>query len=256
MIPFMEFMEFSNKYNVPITTIERDYVQNCILKYLDKPYLVLKGGTGIRKLYFRDYRFSDDLDFTLTDLIDSTQIIELFSEIIKVIYQEYGISFHDDIKLKETKTGFRFTLYFQINNPVVLSMKFDLTKIDYEEILLPIKKLNVFNPYSDEIIVSIQSYALEEIFTEKIRSVFQRTRSRDIYDIVQIEKYCNKNQVKKILSKKMNIKNVEYDLNNLIKRKEEYGFAWNNSLKTLMSKIPDFDFVFNEAIKILRSYSY
>jgi hypothetical protein len=54
----------------------------------------------------------------------------------------------------------------------------------------------------------------------------------------------------------MNIKNVEYDLNNLIKRKEEYGFAWNNSLKTLMSKIPDFDFVFNEAIKILRSYSY
>jgi hypothetical protein len=37
-------------------------------------------------------------------------------------------------------------------------MKFDLTKIDYEEILLPIKKLNVFNPYSDEIIVSIQSY--------------------------------------------------------------------------------------------------
>ncbi|MDD3428141.1 MAG: hypothetical protein PHR42_04320 [Caldisericia bacterium] len=39
MIPLMEFMEFSNKYNVPITTIERDYVQNCILKYLDKPYL-------------------------------------------------------------------------------------------------------------------------------------------------------------------------------------------------------------------------
>jgi len=254
MIPSNEFTEFSVKHNVPITTIERDYVQNCILKYLDKPYLVLKGGTGIKKMYFRDYRFSDDLDFTLTDRINSNQITKLFSEIIREIYQEYGISFQNNIKLREIKTGFRFVLYFQIKSSL-LSLKFDLTKSEYEKILLPIKKLSVLNPYSEEIIANVQSYALEEIMAEKIRSVFQRTRPRDIYDIVQIAEDCNKNHIEGILPEKMGSKNVKYDINDLINRKKDYKFAWNNSLKTLMREIPDFDYFFDETVSILKIYS-
>lgn len=255
MISSLQFKEFASRYNVPISTVERDYVQNCILKYLDKKYLVLKGGTGIKKLYFKDYRSSEDLDFTLTEYINPKRIIELFSEIIQIIYQEYGISFQDDIKLRETKTGFRFTLYFQINNSLIISLKFDFTKANYEEILLPIKRLSILNPYSEKIVGIVQSYTLEEIFAEKIRSVFQRTRPRDLYDLVKIKSYCNEDKIKKILPMKMSNSNIEFNINKLIRKKEEYEFAWDNSLKTLMSEMPIFNEYFNQTINILKIYS-
>jgi hypothetical protein len=53
----------------------------------------------------------------------------------------------------------------------------------------------------------------------------------------------------------MDSKNVKCDIDDLIKRKKDYKFAWNNSLKTLMTEIPDFDYVFDEAVSILKIYS-
>jgi len=67
MIPFIEFSEIARSRGVPVSTIERDYAQNWVLKYLDDGCMTLKGGTGIRKVYVENYRFSDDLDFTLNE---------------------------------------------------------------------------------------------------------------------------------------------------------------------------------------------
>jgi predicted nucleotidyltransferase component of viral defense system len=36
-----------------------------MLGHLASMNMALKGGTGIRKVYIENYRFSDDLDFTL-----------------------------------------------------------------------------------------------------------------------------------------------------------------------------------------------
>lgn len=58
-----------------------------------------------------------------------------------------------------------------------------------------------------------------------------------------------------ILSKKLDSKEVKYDIENLFERKENYKFAWDNSLRTLMSEIPYFDQVFDKAINILKIYS-
>lgn len=63
MIQYLELREKSREYEIPISTIERDYAQNWILKYLSEIDMALKGGTGIKKIYINDYRFSDDLDF-------------------------------------------------------------------------------------------------------------------------------------------------------------------------------------------------
>lgn len=35
--------------------------------------LIFKGGTCLRKCYFQDYRFSEDLDFTATTAISETE---------------------------------------------------------------------------------------------------------------------------------------------------------------------------------------
>jgi len=66
MIPDFEFKERARQFRVPTSTVERDYAQGWLLESLSSRFIAaLKGGTGIRKVFFENYRFSDDLDFTL-----------------------------------------------------------------------------------------------------------------------------------------------------------------------------------------------
>ncbi|MCK4421542.1 nucleotidyl transferase AbiEii/AbiGii toxin family protein, partial [candidate division WOR-3 bacterium] len=74
MIPAREIKEKARECGVPETTIERDYAQNWLLKHLSNMNMVLKGGTGIRKVYIGNYRFSDDLDFTLLVRMDKDML--------------------------------------------------------------------------------------------------------------------------------------------------------------------------------------
>ena len=82
MIPEIEFKEKARFFNLPISTIERDYAQNWLLAYL--PKMAFKGGTGIRKAYIDNYRFSDDLDFTL---LEKSNIEDLTDRIKKKQYR-------------------------------------------------------------------------------------------------------------------------------------------------------------------------
>jgi predicted nucleotidyltransferase component of viral defense system len=43
----------------------RSRARDWMLGHLASMNMALKGGTGIRKVYIENYRFSDDLDFTL-----------------------------------------------------------------------------------------------------------------------------------------------------------------------------------------------
>ena len=54
---------------IPWHVIERDYLLSWILAGISQvpvlfDTLIFKGGTALRKCYFDDYRFSEDLDFT------------------------------------------------------------------------------------------------------------------------------------------------------------------------------------------------
>lgn len=55
---------------VPATTVERDYVLAHLVAGLAKLNidhgLVFKGGTALRLCFFENYRYSADLDFSLT----------------------------------------------------------------------------------------------------------------------------------------------------------------------------------------------
>src|SRR5699024_5561836 len=55
------------EWKVPPDTVDKDYVLGHFLSVFTQFYenqLVFKGGTCLRKCYFEDYRFSEDLDFT------------------------------------------------------------------------------------------------------------------------------------------------------------------------------------------------
>ena len=72
MITTKEINAVANRYQLRDTQVEKDYVLSWILfaisgNELLSKCLVFKGGTVLKKVYFEDYRFSEDLDFTLLD---------------------------------------------------------------------------------------------------------------------------------------------------------------------------------------------
>ena len=75
MIPQRNLSLLSNRLartggrRIPEAVLERDYCLAWFLVGLSqsslREHLVFKGGTALKRCYFDDYRFSEDLDFTL-----------------------------------------------------------------------------------------------------------------------------------------------------------------------------------------------
>ena len=70
MITEQEIKQRAIELGVPLPRVEKDYVIGWLLWGIGKMpelygNLALKGGNCLRKLYFPDTRFSDDLDFHL-----------------------------------------------------------------------------------------------------------------------------------------------------------------------------------------------
>ena len=72
MIHSSEISKLAHKLGLGDRTIEKDYVLTWILQAIANSPLchqmVFKGGTAVKKMYIPEYRFSEDLDFTLLDL--------------------------------------------------------------------------------------------------------------------------------------------------------------------------------------------
>ena len=65
----IRLQEQRERVGLPWEVLERDYIISWVLAGIAsvpslKETLVFKGGTALRKCYFDDYRFSEDLDFT------------------------------------------------------------------------------------------------------------------------------------------------------------------------------------------------
>jgi predicted nucleotidyltransferase component of viral defense system len=258
MIPALEIKERARESGVPTSTIERDYAQNWLLSALRPINMAFKGGTGIRKVFIENYRFSDDLDFTLLEPIDAGDLQDAVSDAVVRVRDESGIAFEDDPGFRETRTGFKATARFRILNrgsasPVKIDL--DLTGPDLEAVLLPVSERPVFHPYSDRLQVSVASYALEEIMAEKIRSLFQRSRSRDLYDIVQLADRVDRRVVKSILRRKCEVKGVVVDTAVLTEKREHFRALWQVSLSHQMSGVPDFDKTFEKMLEEIEGYS-
>lgn len=66
MIPLTEINYFSQSLNVPAETIEKDYMISwilfCLSRSMIKNDFIFYGGTAIKRIYFEEHRFSEDID--------------------------------------------------------------------------------------------------------------------------------------------------------------------------------------------------
>ena len=109
MIRPAEIQKKANKERVRDTQIEKDYILTWILTgvaangVLSKA-LAFKGGTVLKKFYFKDYRYSEDLDFTLVDdSISNEAIQDAFKEVFQYVREEANIPLAmEDFGIHET----------------------------------------------------------------------------------------------------------------------------------------------------------
>lgn len=258
MISNREIKEHARQFGVPTSSIERDYAQNWLLSSLYPIHMVLKGGTGIRKVYFKNYRFSDDLDFTLLPQYDSNTITDLIQNALTSVREETGILFSDEVKLNATRTGLRGTVYFQSSltrSSSHIGIHLDLTDPAHERIILPFLEKEIIHPYSDGFAGLVKVYTLEEMMAEKIRSLFQRTRARDLYDVCHIAPHVETERILPLLREKCTNKGVIPFISQLNDRREEFSKGWKASLEHQIKPLPDFEKVFEEVLVLLEQYT-
>jgi predicted nucleotidyltransferase component of viral defense system len=255
MIRANEIRETAREHGVPETTIEKDYCIGWILNSLYQPTnsFALKGGTGIRKLYVSNYRFSEDLDFTMLKNMAKAEIEENIRTSIRTARQDSGIEFLDEIKFRENVNGYKVDIYFRIlrqtGNP--LRIKLDLTRPEREKMILPLRKMPVLHPYSDNCSAIVLAYSIHEIIAEKIRSIFERTRPRDLYDLWFFTENFDIRQALEILPEKCEFKAVKTDIKSIKERKDDFSSAWDNSLGHQLKDLPDFDQLFYQVMEQL-----
>lgn len=263
MIKPGEIQQKAREAGVRDQQIEKDYVLAWILKgiaeheHLSK-VLVFKGGTVLKKIYFEDYRFSEDLDFTLLDNnVTNKQIFGWFNEIFDYIKEEANIRLtllddneHEDGGIN-FYIGYTGPLGGQTSNKKV---KVDISRseiLEFEPILKP-----TFKIYSDLESYNLLCYPLEEILVEKMRSTMQRMQARDFYDLwylLEIQKMDVDFYINEFRSKCKNKGlNPSEFLKKLSERLPQYKGRWNSSLSEQIKDLPSFEQAERETLRCLK----
>lgn len=218
--------------------------------------MVLKGGTGIRKTYIKGYRFSDDLDFTMVGDAKNKSVKDIILKSVKKTREDSGIDFDDNIMLKENINGFEGTVYFRLSrrSGSPIGIKLDFTRPYMERVLFTPLKKKIIHPYSDDCKYEVMVYSLEEIIGEKIRSLFERTRPRDLYDVWYFSDKMNYNDVLGIFIKKCEFKDMKPELDSFSERKKDFKSSWENSLGHQLKDLPDFNKTYDKVVMILKSF--
>lgn len=277
MISLSELKIKSASRKIDISILERDYVISWVLKgifdnTLLKEKLVFKGGTALRKVYFPDYRFSEDLDFTARKgLIElgKVQISESLEDICGKVYAESGVEL-TLADFKQTRDQFDEEAFLgkiqyvgprghRAGNPP--RVRLDVTF--YEEVVFQPNELPLIHPYSDasDCRIIISAYKLEEIIAEKLRAILQRQHPRDIYDVWHLLKFYKNtldlSVVKEVFQQKCKYKKVDFEGPNDFLKPEllaSHRGAWVPSLARQVLDLPPFEAVEQDLGVLLKEF--
>lgn len=257
-------MDFSWEFGLAPNVIEKDYMLGWLLAGIShhaelSASWAFKGGTCLKKCYFETYRFSEDLDFTLTEAEHQNEnfLVNAFKEIADWIYDASGIEISRDM--------IRFDVYKNPRGKISVQgriayrgplrpggdpprIKVDLTD---DEVLMadPVSR-EVFHPYSDtpEGGIQVRCYCFEEVFAEKIRALGERLRPRDLYDVIHLYRHNStrhgRQLILSILQAKCSFKGISVPLMEMLESKPELTelvSEWGNMLGHQVPVLPPFE---------------
>ena len=279
MISIGEVQRIAGALGLEPRVIDHDYVLGCYLCFLGTQSTVqkkwlFKGGTALRKCYFEEYRFSEDLDFTVLGIISVENLRKVLRSANVLMQDVIGIRTDeremvvDIIEDDYGKESYEARIYYfgpwnYGGSPRSIRIH---TNRD-ERVVFPTNILSVFHQYSDREELppaTIQVYCLEEMMAEKLRAFSgQRKQAipHDIFDLYHLSR--NVDSVEKVVEafpQKCQAKGISLDaidLDKVIARKSEYENNWRQGLEYLIPinlKV-SFEVAWNTSIRLLEKAS-
>jgi hypothetical protein len=223
--------------------------------------LAFKGGTALKRCYFGDYRFSEDLDFTLREQLPFEDIRARLERVYAAVEEQSGITFAFDRQDTQPHVN-SHTFYLRYTGPLPKgsNVKVDITI--RELLAFPLAERPILRGYDEFGDVpenrSLLVYSLDEIATEKTIALADPARNepRDLYDLW----YLTTNEGVQIhtlipaIRQKLEFRGRQCEgLQAAIARKEpRLAALWNTRLAYQMTHLPPFEQVFRALRRTLR----
>ncbi len=281
MILKKEIENIALQKGISRSTIDKDWVLGHFIDAIYnvpelKKTLVFKGGTCLKKCWFPDYRFSEDLDFTSRSK-EFKLTEEHLNSITSLIDNNVGIPLSvvslEPLRFNNKLTGYEAIIkYWGADHPRNAvppppdrwQTKIKIEIILYEYLVFDTVQRPVSHPYSDSLSLNqhiIPCYAIEEVLAEKMRALIQRsyTAPRDYYDIWHLSQnvsHLNWPEIVEAFHKKMKFKGHTFNsIDQLInpENDKQLSAAWKNSLShQIIGKLPDFEIIKKEILELFK----
>ena len=254
---------------IPETVLERDYCLAWFLVGLSqsklRDLLIFKGGTALKRCHFGNYRFSEDLDFTLARRVEFAEIRSGLEKVYELVAQGSGIRFSFEAEDRQTHVN-SYTFYLRYQGPLPTSntVKVDITIA--EVLIFPVEQLPVLRTYQEFGDVPedrpIAVYSLHEIATEKIVALQDRARNepRDLYDLWFLTSHAGIDIghligaiTEKLRFRAKDIAGVE---GRILAKEARLMALWKGRLGHQMEALPQYDEVFRTVRRELRQAGF
>jgi len=253
----------ARRHHLGLGQAEREYVILCVLDGLSRApllaqHLVFKGGTALRQVYFADWRHSQDLDFSALPELDGQRLSDALEGWFALVQQEWGVTvsvrnLHRANGAARLRAQFVGPLAF----PNLLLMDFTLD----EPVLLPPVHRPAIGTLFESPRPVVQAYALEELLAEKLRSILERGKSRDYYDVWRLlaEKRAafDAGLARETLQAKCQHKGLPYPTTDDFLAPERLAEAqqyWERDLQEHVGNLPGFPVVVETLRRLLENF--
>ena len=215
MITLPQLRRISRERKLALDLVEKDYAIGWILfgfsssSFTDK--LIFKGGSALSKVYFPwGWRLSEDLDFTASESCEleniSSRLIEELPSLVERASGGLILIFKDK--------PFTNPSYLQVRVQYsgLLGKNTVKMEVSKEGFIGDARRVEVPKAY-DYPEFSVLTYTLENILAEKMRSILERKRIRDYYDVWKLLKIdqIDEGRTRQLFIKKCKARGVTFN---------------------------------------------
>lgn len=266
---------YARERGVRLDIVEKDYALSYLLAAIaETPGLgeqvVLKGGTALKKTVYRDYRFSEDLDYSTLRPGPLTNIAKTMQDAVRRmsdrLYERGPFEVrHEMLTLKQPHPGQQSAFLVRVQFPgqrqALCRLKVEIT-VD-EPILLPIEKRPILHNFGEEFSMTVDVYALAEIVAEKLRALLQSQGRlaergwgasrvcRDYYDLWSVLRREGRlnSRIPNLVRRKCEVRDVTFESPVAFLAEELLAVArreWNQQLLPFLPNAPPVEQVLAE----------
>lgn len=258
MITYSQIRRLAANQGVSEEIMEKDYIIELILSCFAKDgffkeRLVFRGGTALKKVYFPDYRFSEDLDFLIDEIENLRDCEERIDKLLARVNSEYP--FRLNKRMEITNDRLQFFILYDIFTEIkaVKELKVDILKDSFIPSYERRKMLFSYQEFKKEDL-SLKTYRLEAVVSDKISRILDvDNEPRDIYDLW----YLLKLEVDTAVIKEELKKRYGYDiyLPNLLTEvtKETYRINWRIRLEKQILNLSRYEIITEELKSLIKT---